>query len=88
MDAWVRLTCTRCGTVSLPAAEVRLVMSGPDADDTRDAVAFRCPTCGIDAAVRVDERAARLVNDAGAALTAASDRLAPRAPGGGRRPTR
>ena len=87
VDARVRVDCERCGSVTLPVSEVRLVMAGPDGDDVRDTVTFRCRTCGVQGAVKVDERVARLVAGAGAALTAATDGVAPRAPGGGRRHT-
>jgi hypothetical protein len=86
-DAWVRVDCERCGSVSLPASDVRLMMAGPESDDARDTVAFHCGTCGVDGAVLVDERAARLVARAGAALTSASaDPVIDRAPGRGPRP--
>ncbi len=78
-DALVRVTCDRCGTVELPASEVRLVMARPDAtaDQPQDQVEFRCRTCGLAGSTRVDERAARLVARAGAALAAPRARAVP-----------
>ncbi len=89
MYGWVRVDCARCGSVELPASEVRLVMAGPDTDrgagdtDARDLVEFRCRACGLAGSVRLDERAARLVAAAGASPAVPEPGPMPRRPGPG-----
>ena len=74
VDAWVRGTCERCGTVQVRASEARLVLARPHLDgDLRNQVEFRCRSCGGTCSRRVDDRTTRLVTAAGVVLVAAPD---------------
>jgi len=68
IEASVRVSCSHCGIVEVPAERLRLTMSPADDDDRRSVVAFRCFGCGDLHEQRVDERISRLLAAAGVEL--------------------
>jgi RNase P subunit RPR2 len=68
IEATVRVSCPRCGTVEVPAERLRLSMSLAQTDDRRSVVKFRCHGCGDFHEQPVDERTSRLLAAAGVDL--------------------
>lgn len=69
MSTTVRANCERCGTVDVPIDSALLEM--PLQNDTRTVALLTCPTCGAQIAMRIGERATRLLSAAGIGVTVA-----------------
>ena len=73
VDARVRATCARCGTVDIPIADARLV-AGADANGA-STLGCDCPRCGAALTIAVDARTAGLLLRADVPLHAPDDAL-------------
>lgn len=69
MSTTIRASCERCGTVDVPLDSSLLEV--PLAGDTRNVALLTCPTCSQQIAVRIGERATRLLATAGIEVTTA-----------------
>jgi hypothetical protein len=69
MTAMIRTICARCGTQEVRVDDVQLNLT-LEGDDLRNVLGFTCPSCGLEARQRVNERATRLLAGAGITLVA------------------
>lgn len=63
MSTTIRASCERCGSVDVPLDSALLEV--PLEGDTRNVALLTCPTCGQRIAMRIGERATRLLGAAG-----------------------
>ncbi len=68
IEASVRVSCSRCGIVEVPAERLGMTMSPAHIGDRRSVVVFRCDGCGDLQEQRVDERTSWLLAAAGVVL--------------------